>query len=97
LVETNGVRPLDSRHKREDVTISQLKQLIAVMNCVQLGSVPRELSRGRMVSILSLSCTSYVQWHQTKGVYLVESADGGLVSALRALRTERRLTILLVP
>lgn len=50
-----------------------------------------------MVSILSLSCTFYAQWHQTKGVYLVEGADGGLVSALGTLRTEWRLTILLVP
>lgn len=46
LVETDGVRPLDSRNKRQDVAINQLKQLIAIMNGVQLGSVPRELSRG---------------------------------------------------
>lgn len=46
LVKTNCVRPLDSRNERQDVPINQLKQLIAVMNSVQLGSVPRELSRG---------------------------------------------------
>lgn len=74
---------------------NQLKQLIAVMNSVQLGSVPRELSKGCMVSILSLSCTFCAQWHQPKGVYLVECADGGLVGALRTLRTKWRLTILL--
>jgi hypothetical protein len=45
LIKTNGVRSLDSRNKREDVAVHQLKQLIAVMDGVQLGSIPRELSR----------------------------------------------------
>jgi hypothetical protein len=45
LVKANCVRSLNSRNEREDMTINQFKQLIAVMNCVQLGSVPRELSR----------------------------------------------------
>jgi hypothetical protein len=39
-----------------------------------------------MVSVLSSS--AYVQWQQTKAVYLVECADGGFFSALRTLDTE---------
>lgn len=34
IVQADGVGPLHSRNKREDVAVSQFEQLVALMNCV---------------------------------------------------------------
>lgn len=43
VIKADGVGPLHSRNKREDVAVDQIEQLIALMHSVQFGRMPWEL------------------------------------------------------